>query len=64
MDNPGLHAFAPKQGFFEPKFALGDEVDAGALEYLSSSGAGTLEAPARIRFNALGQVLPDAPSGV
>ena len=40
------------------------ELDAGALEYLSSSGAGTLEAPARIRFNALGQVMPLAPSGV
>lgn len=48
----------------EPSDEVLIELDAGALEYLSSSGAGTLEAPARIRFNALGQVLPATPSGV
>ncbi|RUU56806.1 succinylglutamate desuccinylase/aspartoacylase family protein [Mesorhizobium sp. M2C.T.Ca.TU.002.02.1.1] len=31
MDDPGLYAFAPRRGFFEPRFALGDEVPAGAL---------------------------------
>lgn len=31
MDDPGLYAFSPRRGFFEPKFALGDEVEAGAV---------------------------------
>lgn len=31
MDDPGLYAFADRRGFFEPKFALGQSVEAGAL---------------------------------
>jgi predicted deacylase len=31
MDDPGLYAFSPRRGLLEPKFALGDEVKAGAL---------------------------------
>jgi predicted deacylase len=31
LDDPGLFAFAPCAGTFEPAFALGDEVAAGAL---------------------------------
>jgi predicted deacylase len=31
MDDPGLYAFSPRRGMFEPKFALGDEVKDWAL---------------------------------
>lgn len=31
MDDPGLYAFADRRGLFEPRFALGEEVAAGAL---------------------------------
>jgi predicted deacylase len=31
MDEPGLYAFSPRRGLFEPKFALGDDVRDGAL---------------------------------
>jgi predicted deacylase len=31
MDDPGLYAFAPRRGMFEPKFALGGDVKDGAL---------------------------------
>lgn len=31
MDNPGLYAYAPRRGFWEPKFELGDEVPEGGL---------------------------------
>jgi predicted deacylase len=31
MDDPGLYAFSPRRGLFEPKFALGDEVKEGEL---------------------------------
>jgi hypothetical protein len=31
MDDPGLYAFSPRRGLFEPRFALGDELTDGAL---------------------------------
>ena len=31
MDDPGLYAFADRRGFFEPKYALGETLAAGAL---------------------------------
>lgn len=31
MDDPGLYAFADRRGFFEPKFALGQVLEPGAL---------------------------------
>ncbi|MFZ0600657.1 MAG: succinylglutamate desuccinylase/aspartoacylase family protein [Roseiarcus sp.] len=30
MDDPGLYAFSPRRGLFEPKFALGDAIKDGA----------------------------------
>lgn len=50
MDNPGLYAFAPCQGLFEPKFALGDELEGGALAGLIYDLDNPWAQPTEVRF--------------
>ena len=50
MDDPGLYAFAPRRGLFEPKFRLGDELADDALAGLIHDLDDPWETPAEVRF--------------
>lgn len=50
MDDPGLYAFAPRRGMFEPKFALGDEVEDNALAGLIYDLDDPWADPVEVRF--------------
>ncbi len=50
MDNPGLYAFAPCHGLFEPKFVLGDQLESGAVAGLIYDLDDPWAQPTEVRF--------------
>ncbi|MGQ2905845.1 MAG: succinylglutamate desuccinylase/aspartoacylase family protein [Neoaquamicrobium sediminum] len=54
MDDSGLYAFADRRGFFEPKFALGHSVAAGALAGLIHDIDNPWQTPVEIFFRTGG----------
>jgi hypothetical protein len=57
MDNPGLFAFSPKRGMFEPKFSLGDEVPEGAPAGLIYDLDDPWAAPVAVHFRHAGYAM-------
>ncbi|MEQ5829275.1 succinylglutamate desuccinylase/aspartoacylase family protein [Sulfitobacter sp. NFXS29] len=57
MDDPGLYAFADRAGFFEPKYALGDTVEAGAIAGLIHNIDAPWDDPVPVHFQAGGAAI-------
>jgi predicted deacylase len=57
VNGPEHYLFAPSNGLFEPRFALGDEVTAGGLAGFIHDAQSLWEPPQEIRFAGTGTVV-------